>query len=118
MRRILLLPSLALALLAVPARAAQSPPPSLKRLKVPKPANLADFVRDEGAAVALGKAFFWDMQAGSDGIVACATCHFAAGADPRLKNQLNPGTAHGATSFDFGGANTTLQASDFPFHEL
>ena len=31
--------------------------------------------------VALGKALFWDMQVGSDGIQACASCHFHAGAD-------------------------------------
>jgi len=41
-------------------------------------------------AIALGKAFFWDQQAGSDG-QACASCHFVAGADTRLKNELNPG---------------------------
>jgi len=41
-------------------------------------------------AIALGKALFWDQQAGSDGN-ACASCHFHAGADTRLKNQLNPG---------------------------
>ena len=26
-------------------------------------------------AVALGKALFWDMQVGSDGVQACASCH-------------------------------------------
>src|SRR5712691_5140130 len=113
MRRILLLPSLALALLAVPARAAQSPPPSLKRLKVPKPANLADFVRDEGAAVALGKAFFWDMQAGSDGIVACASCHYQAGVDNRSRNTLAPGFNK---AFEKGGPNSQLRLGQFPFH--
>ena len=43
--------------------------------------------------VVLGKALFWDMQLGSDGVQACATCHFTAGADthPQLDN-LNPGT--------------------------
>jgi len=41
-------------------------------------------------AIALGKAFFWDQQAGSDN-QACASCHFHAGADTRLRNQLNPG---------------------------
>lgn len=30
--------------------------------------------------ITLGKALFWDIQAGSDGM-ACASCHFAAGAD-------------------------------------
>jgi len=46
---------------------------------VPEPANFADFIRNRQAAIALGKALFWDMQAGSDGQTACATCHFSAG---------------------------------------
>ena len=62
----------------------------LSTVPVPEPANFADFIRDRGAAIALGKALFWDMQAGSDGKTACATCHFAAGADLRSRNQLNP----------------------------
>ena len=41
--------------------------------------------------VVLGKALFWDMQIGSDGVQACASCHFHAGADHRITNQLNPG---------------------------
>jgi cytochrome c peroxidase len=81
---------------------------------VPEPANLGDFVVDRGAALALGKAFFWDMQAGSDGIVACATCHYSAGADARSKNQVNP---KGAPFFD-GGANGQLSLADFPTHRL
>ena len=40
--------------------------------------------------VALGKALFWDGAVGSDG-QACASCHFHAGADPRIVNQLSPG---------------------------
>ena len=43
-------------------------PPSLKTVPVPEPTNLALFVRNNTAAIALGKAFFWDMQVGSDGI--------------------------------------------------
>src|SRR5262245_21126879 len=65
--------------------------PSLSTVPVPRPSNLADFVRDESAAVVLGKALFWDMQVGSDGVQACATCHFRAGADTRSKNQVSPG---------------------------
>lgn len=57
---------------------------------VPLPGNLNEFVKDRKAAVQLGKALFWDMQLGSDGLVACASCHFHAGADPRAKNQMNP----------------------------
>ncbi|MBI5583808.1 MAG: hypothetical protein HY892_08275 [Deltaproteobacteria bacterium] len=58
--------------------------------KVPLPQNLGDFVKDRTAALVLGKALFWDMQVGSDGIQACATCHFQAGADVRSKNQVVP----------------------------
>src|SRR4051794_2408837 len=81
---------------------------------VPEPANLGDFVVDRSAAVALGKAFFWEMQAGSDGITACATCHYNAGADTRTKNQVNP---KGGPFFN-GGANGQLAAADFPTHRL
>lgn len=51
-----------------------------------------EIIKDQSAAVALGKALFWDMQIGSDNQTACATCHFRAGADGRnniawLQNQ-------------------------------
>ena len=89
----------------------------------------------------LGKALFWDQQAGSDGN-ACAGCHFSAGADPRIKNQLSPGFndvsfgpdgdhAFGSVGSDTGeiaagqmpsgawaGANYTLKPEDFPLHRL
>ena len=54
------------------------------------------------------------MQVGTDGRVACATCHFHAGADGRTKNQINPGP-NGA--FQAAGPNETLDPSDFPFHQ-
>jgi cytochrome c peroxidase len=57
---------------------------------VPLPRNLDDFVTDRAAAVQLGKALFWDMQVGSDGVQACASCHFHAGADDRARNAVNP----------------------------
>ncbi|MFO0733870.1 MAG: cytochrome c peroxidase [Nitrospiraceae bacterium] len=58
---------------------------------MPEPTNLADFVSDRQAAIRLGKALFWDMQVGSDGVQACASCHFTSGmADNRSKNQLSP----------------------------
>ncbi|HEV8634372.1 MAG TPA: cytochrome c peroxidase, partial [Chloroflexota bacterium] len=101
---------------------AQAPPPdppvplaSLKTVPVPEPANLADFVRDKPTAIRLGKALFWDMQAGSDGVQACASCHFHAGADNRRKNQLSPGLLAGDTTFQIGGPNYTLEPRDFPF---
>ena len=45
--------------------------------------SLDELVRDKSAMIALGKAFFWDQQIGSDGQTACASCHFKAGADGR-----------------------------------
>jgi len=45
--------------------------------------RLEGLVRDPQLLVALGKAFFWDQQVGSDGQTACASCHFRAGADAR-----------------------------------
>lgn len=125
----LLRPSLvAFALVCAPAARdafAQDParPPSLKTVPVPEPANLSDFVKDRNAAIALGKAFFWDMQVGSDGVTACASCHFNAGADSRSRNQLSPGLrrvhSDGAAFpdilFDVGhGPNDKLTAADFP----
>src|ERR1051325_25084 len=95
----------------------QAPPPagpplqSLRSIPVPQPSNLDKYVRDPKALVVLGKALFWDMQIGSDGHTACATCHFHAGADHRVQNQLSNALG------DFP-ANYTLTAADFPFHQL
>ena len=71
---------------------------SLANAPVPQPSNLMSFVANKPAAIALGKALFWDQQLGSDG-QACASCHFNGGADNRTKGQLNPGTAGGNTTF-------------------
>jgi hypothetical protein len=72
------------------------------------------------AAQALGKALFWDMQVGSDGVQACGTCHFHAGVDNRTKNQLNPNHLGGDVSLQLHGgvANRDLTTGDFPFHKL
>src|SRR5262245_22395755 len=48
-------------------------PGDLRAVAVPTPPNLNDFVRDPAMARALGKALFWDMQVGSDGVQACAS---------------------------------------------
>ncbi len=74
--------------------------------------DLTPYVADLTSAIQLGKALFWDIQAGSDNKVSCATCHFQAGADVRTRNQLNPG-ANGV--FDGASTNYTLTAADFPF---
>ncbi len=84
---------------------------SLKTEAIPLPAALGDYVADEAAAVRLGKALFWDQQSGGDGMQACASCHFQAGADTRSKNQLNAG-ANGV--FDTFAAGGTYKASNFP----
>ena len=100
---------------------ASSPPPRLTR--VTPPSNLSDFVKDETALLKLGKALFWDMQLGSDGKQACASCHFHAGADNRSKNQISPGVLASPQDKSFssvvgGGPNYQLTAADFPFRKL
>ena len=71
---------------------------ALRSVEIPPVAGIGTFIRDRKAAVALGKALFWDANVGSDGN-ACASCHFAAGADNRLKNQLSPGLLAGDSVF-------------------
>jgi hypothetical protein len=94
-------------------------PPPLAAVPVPEPAHLDQFVADRAAAIRLGKALFWDMQVGSDGIQACGSCHFQAGADPRRTNQLNPDLNGSDPTFSSPfGPNSTLTAQDFPFHRL
>ena len=131
-----------LSLVAFPAaaqflEAPSPPPPSLKEQALPiivetiSGKDLVDessgsgangFIKNEAAAILLGKAFYWDMQTGSDG-VACATCHYHAGADARETNQLSPGLKGGNALFDAtatgsGGPNYTPNSADFPFHQL
>lgn len=97
-------------------------PGDLRAIQVPEPTNLGEFVRDAEMARALGKALFWDMQVGSDGVQACATCHFRAGADPRTKNQINPGAKQvpdADTEFSTGaGLNHQIVPNDFPLTRL
>ena len=78
----------------------------------PDPENLEVFVTDRDAAVRLGKALFWDEQVGSDGRVACATCHHQAGADSRITNRVAPREDGFQMS---SGVGATLTVSDFPY---
>ncbi|TKB95054.1 MAG: cytochrome C peroxidase, partial [Nitrospira sp.] len=100
-------------------------PPSLKTVPVLEPTNLSEFVNDRQAAIRLGKALFWEMQVGSDGVTACASCHFSSGmADTRSKNQLSPGLKR-ITPTDAPNPDRTFHrnlgpvgqvtGSDFPF---
>lgn len=117
------------------------PPPPARFVPAlpPELAEGAGIIKSYGYALALGKAFYWDQQVGSDG-QACASCHYNAGADIRVQNQLNPGfldatvggdVAYGANRSDTGahaagtlasgtlaGPNVSLSAADFPLHRL
>ena len=122
-------------------------PLSLKDVPVPVPTNLYAFLQGDmnsldshdvalateatEAAIALGKALFWDMQVGSDDLTACASCHFNAGADIRTKGQLTPSnTVFGDSSiagvpgpndspFNYGFApNFQLKTEHFPLHRV
>ncbi|QSQ16974.1 cytochrome-c peroxidase [Myxococcus landrumensis] len=57
----------------------------------PVPQPVGSRIINQAAAIRLGKAFFWDIQTSGDGQTACATCHFAAGADDRRVNTIHPG---------------------------
>src|SRR3954468_23698445 len=94
-------------------------PAPLKAVPIPEPASLTNFVKDRKAAINLGKALFWDMQVGSDGMQACASCHFHAGSDSRTKNNVNPGRAGGDNIFQLvPGPNSEVTAANFPFHRV
>src|SRR6476659_5057823 len=103
----------------------------LSSVPVPPVFGMEGILADKTAASALGKALFWDMQAGSDDIQACASCHFNAGADSRAINQINPGQAGGDNTFNVGSAPNYhmnpgtpdagfggFHDGDFPFHKL
>jgi cytochrome c peroxidase len=118
------------ALSATEVNAHGNTPPSLQGIAMPVTPGLLDgnapIVVNKTAAIALGKALFWDSNVGSDGI-ACASCHFHAGADVRTQNQLSTGafnrTATGKTfqvtaSGNQGSPNYVLNARDFPFYQI
>lgn len=99
-----------LAILTAVSALAQNPPLApLRGAPPPAPIGLDRYVQSQEALIRLGKALFWDMQVGSDGVTACATCHFHAGADHRIQNQLSGPAAT---------INQRLTAQDFPFHRL
>src|SRR5882672_1358249 len=76
----------------------------LSTVPIPPVFGMEGIIADKTAAIELGKALFWDMQAGSDDIQACASCHFNAGADSRANNQVNPGQAGGYNTFQVGAS--------------
>ena len=109
----------------------------LSSVPVPAVFGMEGIMADRTAAIQLGKALFWDMQAGSDDIQACASCHFNAGADSRPMNIVNPGQPGGDNTFELGpqvggvtGPNYLpdpgtpgagfggYHDGDYPFHKL
>ena len=102
---------------------AQEAPPvfPLGNIQPLEPA-IQPYISNRTAAAQLGKALFWDIQAGSDG-QACASCHFHAGADIRLRNQVNPGFELPSPTFDQAfvasnettGPNKKQEVGEFPF---
>jgi cytochrome c peroxidase len=120
------------ALLAGQTAFAHGPAPvSLQNVPIPPVPGLTDgpqpIVANKSVAIALGKALFWDTQAGSDG-QACASCHFSAGVDARITNQINPGQNSSNASGQIfsampsgsgtGGSNYTLTQNDFPLFQV
>jgi cytochrome c peroxidase len=107
------------------------PVAALSTVPIPPVYGIEGIIADKSAAIQLGKALFWDMQAGSDDIQSCASCHFNAGADSRPNNQINPGQAGGDNTFQVvPGPNNQVKAGsadagvggyhdgDYPFHKL
>ena len=102
---------MAAGLLALSGTAQARDTGDLREVEVPLPDNFSEVVKDKDAAIALGKALFWDMQVGVNEEYACATCHHKAGGDSRVNfRSLHPG-ANG--QIDVAGPD--LAASDFPF---
>src|SRR2546422_10039448 len=62
---------------------------SLKSIPVPEPRNIARYIKDRNAAIALGKALFWDMAGGRDG-PSCRGCHLPAAAERRPQKHIHP----------------------------
>ncbi len=105
------------------AQVLENRPASLKTVPTPEPPNLNQFLKTtskgaiapgaRAAAIALGKALFWDQAVGGDG-QACASCHYNAGADSRTKNQIDPGlrAIPNQTSFIAAPPNTPPWAAN------
>src|SRR5215469_13999786 len=85
----------------------------LSSVPIPPVFGVEGIVADKQAAIELGKAFFWDSQAGSDDVQACASCHFNAGADSRVNNDVNPGF-DGA--FSIGESVNGKVGPNHPYH--
>ena len=99
----------------------------LSAATVPTPPEIGEYLKTDAggevtaaakeAVIKLGKALFWDIQVGSDGLTACATCHQTAFVDARITNTTHPGP-NGEFDIANDGPGTDLVSGDFPFHRL
>jgi len=97
---------------------------------IPLPTDPDDYVMDRRKEILLGKALFWDMQVGSDGCTARATCHGHTCADIHTKHTLNPGAPGSQFGHQtdqraaleakalagFRGVSAQMRPDDYPFH--
>ena len=121
----LLMPIVSEAVLLIqptPLNTAVKPPMTVTLDGVQQLNGISSLTRNNAALVQLGKALFWDTAVGSDGM-ACASCHFASGADSRTLNQINPGFNHGNHTYDAlpggtVGPNAALKVNDFPLWQF
>jgi cytochrome c peroxidase len=72
----------------------------LRRNSPQKPSSWKEYVRDESAAVMLGKALFWEQRVSSNNKVACATCHHSGGVDSRTNGAFSYTDTNGGVAFD------------------
>jgi len=96
----------------------EAAPRSLRGVKVPQIEDFDRYIADQGSAELLGKALFWDLQLGSDGWTSCASCHWHAGADVRIRNSVTAVDFQALESRLGEVSNYLLKADDFPFRKL
>ena len=107
---------------ALRKRALESRLRPLSEVPVPLPRYIDDYVADIEVAKQLGKALFWDQQVGSHGM-ACASCHYHAGADNRTQNMFTLLRGNGQFdelfSGELAGPNFLVKEGDqtFPLHK-
>ncbi len=97
----------------------------LKRIPVPQRPPPRRLRRRQGCGIRLGKALFWDRQLGSDGVQACASCHFPRRRRLRSKNQISPGLLRprrrqGQSRHDLPGRRRPQLPAEglgYPFHQ-
>ena len=97
-------------------------PGDLRAVTVPEPGNLGDFVSNPNMARAIGKALFWDMQVGSDGVQACVFLPLPSRSGSSFEEPVklgNQAAAEPDLTYSTGpGPNYQLKSEDFPLTHL